>query len=189
MFVKISENELVLADELRNQLRKTREALLHHFDPKDPHFVSLREELERIFKKKNLAEVSQATMKENMGLLKAIYDQVKGLNRKNDLLKAKYDQDEKYVRVHKRLMEMGTLSLKEMQLFEALQTIKKATDAQLVHNGRLTENESYFNDYLMQIVVKELKKERKMNLDFATTQSVNQLIVNEYLNQYHGNRR
>lgn len=187
-FVKISENELVLADELRNQLRQTREALLHNFDPKDPHFISLREELERIFKKKNLDEVSQENMKENMGLLKAIYSKVKELNRKNDLLKAKYEQDEKYVRVHKRLLEKGTLSLKESQLYEALQTIKKATDYQLVRNSQLTEQESYFTAYVMQVVVKELKGERKMNLDFATTHSINSLIVNEYLNQYNGNR-
>lgn len=188
MFTKISEAELVIADELKNQLRKTREALLHNFDQKDPQFISLKDELERIFKKKNLDEVSQEEMKENIVLLQAIYDKVKELNRKNELLKAKYDQDEKYARVHKRLMEKGTLSLKEMQLYEALQTIKKSTDEQLMRNSRLTEHESYFNDYLMQLVVKELKQERKLNLDFATTKSINNLIVNEYLNQYNGDR-
>jgi type I restriction enzyme, R subunit len=186
LFTKISEAELVIADELKVQLRQTREALLHNFDQKDPHFISLKEELERIFKKKNLDEVSQEEMKENIVLLKAIYDKVKELNRRNELLKAKYGHDEKYVRVHKRLMEKGTLSLKESQLYEALQTIKRSTDEQLVRNSRLTEHESYFNDYLMQLVVKELKHDRKIALDFATAKSINSLIVAEYLNQYNG---
>ncbi len=186
LFKKISEEELVIADELKNQLRKTREAILHNFDPHDPQLISLREELERIFKKKNLDEVSQEQMKEHIVLLKAIYDKVKELNRKNDLLKAKYEQDEKYVRVHKRLIEKRNLSLKEMQLYEALQTIKKSTDEQLVCNSRLTEQESYFNDYLLQLVVKELKQERKMKIDFATAKFINNLIVNEYLNQFNG---
>src|SRR5690606_27966961 len=45
-FTKISEEEMILADELKNDLRRTREALLHNFDPKDPRFISLKEELE-----------------------------------------------------------------------------------------------------------------------------------------------
>jgi type I restriction enzyme, R subunit len=188
IFTKISEAELVIADELKNQLRRTREALLDNFDPKDPHFISLREELERIFKNKNLDEVSQEEMKENIMLLQSIYDKVKELNRKNDLLKAKYDHDEKYVRVHKRLIEKGGMSLSELQLHEALQTIKHATDEQLVRNSRLTEHEAYFTDYLMQLVVKELKQERNMNLDFATAKSINILIANEYFNQFTGAR-
>ena len=188
IFTKISEAELVIADELKNQLRRTREALLSNFDPKDPHFISLKEELERIFKNKNLDEVSQEEMKENIVLLQSIYDKVKELNRKNDLLKVKYEHDEKYVRVHKRLIERGNLSLSEMQLHEALQTIKNATDEQLMRNSKLTEHEAYFTEYLMQLVVKELRQERKMNLDFATAKSINTLIANEYLNQFTGAR-
>jgi type I restriction enzyme R subunit len=186
LFTKVSESELVIADELKNNLRRTREAMQNNFDQKDAQFISLKEELERIFKKKNMDEVSQETMKENIVLLNAMYDKVKELNRKNELLKAKYEQDEKYVRIHKRLMEKGKLTLKEMQLFEALQQIKKETDAQLYKNGNLTQNEAYFNDYLLQLVVNELQDKRKMNLDFDTAKSINGLIVNEYLNQYNG---
>lgn len=51
-FVKIGEEELVLADKLKNTLRQTREGLASNFDPQDPQFISLKEELERLFKKK-----------------------------------------------------------------------------------------------------------------------------------------
>lgn len=186
MFTKVSESELVIADELKNQLRRTREELLNNFDEKDPQFISLREELERIFKKKNLDEVSQSEMKENIILLKAIFDKAKEINRKNDLLKAKYEQDEKYVRIHKRLIEKGSLTVKEMQMFEALQSIKKAADEQLIHNSRIMENESYFGEYLMQLLVTELKDNRNMKMEYATAKSINTLIVNEYLNQFNG---
>ncbi|MBL0146086.1 MAG: type I restriction endonuclease subunit R [Chitinophagaceae bacterium] len=188
MFTKVSESELVIADELKTHLRRTREELLHNFDPVDPQFVSLKEELERIFKKKNLGEASQDEMNQNIILLKAIYDKVKELNRKNDLLKAKYAQDEKYVRIHKRLTEKSSLSLKEIQLHEALQSIKQATDEQLIHNNRIMENETYFGDSVMQFVIKELIDNRKLNLDFSTTENINGLIVNEYLKQYYGNK-
>jgi type I restriction enzyme, R subunit len=188
LFTKVSESELVIADELKNQLRRTREELLHNFDTHDPQFISLKEELERIFKKKNLDEVTQEEMKDNIVLLKAIYDKVKEVNRKNDLLKAKYENDEKYVRIHKRMIEKGILNVKETQLHEALQSIKQLTDEQLVRNNRIMENESYFGDYLLQLLVTELKENRHMQLDFATAKSINTLIVNEYLNQFYGNR-
>jgi len=48
---KIKEDELVLADRLKNILRTTREAFNHNFDPKDPEFVNLFEALKQIFEK------------------------------------------------------------------------------------------------------------------------------------------
>ena len=62
MFTKIKEEELVLADKLKNTLRVTREALAGNFDKDDPEFVKLKEELERLFKKKNLSEITQDEM-------------------------------------------------------------------------------------------------------------------------------
>ena len=68
-FVKIGEEELVLADKLKNTLRQTREALASNFDQQDPQFISLKEELERLFKKKNLSEVTQDEMVANIAAL------------------------------------------------------------------------------------------------------------------------
>ena len=183
-FIKVDESELVLADEFKNILRKTRESLQHNFDQVDPQFVSLREELERIFKKKNLSEVTQSDMIENMHLLQKIYDQAKELNRKNALLKAKYINDEKYTRIHKRLSEKGTLNAKEMQLHNALMQVKQQVDNKLEGQEDIMKNEAFFKRYLLQLVVQEFKKNEKIPLDFSTTETINNLIVNEYLQQY-----
>ncbi|MEF9673253.1 hypothetical protein QNM99_17715 [Pseudomonas sp. PCH446] len=107
MFIKVGEEELVLADKLKNTLRQTREALADNFDQQDPKFITLREELERLFKKKKLNEVTQDEMTANIGALNAIHDQVKELNRQNNQLRAKYQGDAKYTRIHKRLHERG----------------------------------------------------------------------------------
>jgi type I restriction enzyme R subunit len=185
-FTKVSEEEMILADELKNDLRRTREALLHNFDPKDPRFISLKEELERIFKKKNLDEVTQDDMRENMLLLRSIYDRVTELNRKNALLKAKYEQDEKYARVHKRLTENGGITARESQLHEALMHVKEQTDEQILNNKNVISNEAYFKKQLMQIVINEFITKQNIKLDFDTTQSINNMIVSEYLYQYAG---
>ncbi len=183
-FIKVDESELVLADEFKNILRKTRESLQNNFDQIDLQFVSLREELERIFKKKNLSEVTQADMIENMHLLQKIYDQAKELNRKNALLKAKYINDEKYTRIHKRLSEKGTLNAKEMQLHKALMQVKQQVDNKLEGQEDIMKNEAFFKRYLLQLVVQEFKKNENIPLDFSTTETINKLIVNEYLQQY-----
>ena len=184
-FIKVGEEELKLADEYKEALRKTREVLEHNFDQADPHFVSLREELERIFKKKNLSETTQTDMVENMHLLNKIYDQAKELNRKNTLLKAKYENDEKYTRIHKRLVEKGTLNAKELQLHRALMQVKDAVDNKLEGQEDILNNEAFFTKYLMQLVVTEFKKKENIPLDFATTENINQLIVKEYLQLYN----
>ncbi len=184
-FIKVGEEELKLADEYKDALRKTREALQHNFDQTDPHFVSLREELERIFKKKNLSETTQADMVENMHLLHKIYDEAKELNRKNALLKAKYENDEKYTRIHKRLVEKGTLSAKELQLHRALMQVKNAVDDKLEGQEDILNNEAFFTKYLMQLVVSEFKKKENIPLDYATTENINQLIVREYMQLYN----
>lgn len=183
-FIKIDESELVLADEFKDILRKARESLQHNFDQQDVHFVTLREELERLFKKKNLSEVTQHDMVENMHLLQKIYDKAKELNRKNALLKAKYENDEKYTRIHKRLTEKGTLNAKESQLHRALMQVKQQVDEKLINQDDLRKNEPYFKRYLLQLVVQEFKKNENIPLDFATTETINNMIANEYLQQY-----
>src|SRR5690606_25625154 len=109
-FTKVKEEEMVLADKLRSTLQRTREMLAGNFDQKAPEFITLKEELERLFKKKNLAEIDAEEMKANIDALNAIYDKAKELERKNQLLKAKYENDEKYARLHKRLMEKDPLT-------------------------------------------------------------------------------
>lgn len=175
---------MVLADEFKNILRKTRESLQNNFDQYDPQFVSLREELERIFKKKNLSEVTQADMIENMHLLQKIYDQAKELNRKNALLKAKYENDEKYTRIHKRLNEKGTLNAKEMQLHNALMQVKQQVDDKLEGQEDMIKNEAYFKRYLLQLVVQEFKKKEQVEMDQEMKNKVSNLIANEYLQQF-----
>lgn len=184
-FIKIGEEELKLADELKEQLRKTREAMQNNFDQRDPHFVSLKEELERIFKKKNLTETTQAEMVENLPLLRKIYDEAKELNRKNALLRAKYNNDEKYARVHKRLTEKGTLNAKEMQLHRALMQVKNEVDNKLEGQEDYLINEALFDRYLIRLVSQKFVMDGKMDLDTNTRQNISTLIGKEYFQLYH----
>lgn len=185
MFRKISEEEMVIADRLKDTLRKTREALENNFDPKDPQFVSLYDELKRLFDKKNLDEISQEEMKQNIGLLQQIFDKVAELNRKNNLLKAKYENDAKYARIHKRILEKGSLTKKESEICETLLNIKKQTDEKVLINTRMLENEGYFISLLMPMIVSGFSKIAS-NLDPESARFINTYIAKEYINEYLG---
>ncbi len=184
-FIKVGEEELKLADELKDQLRKTREALQNNFDQNDPVFVNLREELERIFKKKNLTETTQSEMVENLPLLRKIYNEAKELNRKNALLKAKYNNDEKYVRIHKRLTEKGKLNTKEIQLHRALMLVKNEVDNRLEGQEDYLNNEALFDRYLVKLVAQKFVIDEKLDLDAETRQNISTLIGKEYFKLYN----
>jgi len=185
MFTKISEEELVLADQLKSTLRRTREALASNFDQQDPKFVKLKEELERLFKKKKLSEVSQDDMNENIGSLNKIHEKVKELNRENNQLKAKYQGDGKYTRIHKRLLERGNISEQERRIHQALSEIKIQADDQVLQNTQILDNESYFDRMMMPIVIKQFKGEQKINLNADASRYINNLVVQEYMNEYN----
>lgn len=185
-FVKVKEEEMVLADELKNILQKTREMLGGNFDPQAPQFISLKDELERLFKKKNLNEVTKEEMESNIKELEKIYSLAKELERKNQLLKAKYDNDEKYARLHKRLMEKDPLTDSESQLFEALQGLKKEVDAQIIQNSKMLENESFVERMMMRLVIDQFKNKQHIPLDAASTKRINGMIVKEYMNEFYG---
>jgi len=185
-FVKVKEEEMVLADQLKSALQKTRESLGGNFDQQDPQFISLREELERLFKKKNLNEVSKEEMERNIKALTKIYDKAHELERKNQLLKAKYDNDEKYARLHKRLMEKDPLTDNESKLFDALQGLKQVVDEKILQNAKILDNESFVERMMMSLVIDQFKNKQQIQLTPDSTKRINGLIVKEYMNEYNG---
>ena len=187
MFRKVSEEEMVIADQLKDMLRKTREALSNNFDQNDPQFVNLYDELKRLFNKKNLDEITQDDMRNNIGALQQIYDKVTELNRKNNLLKAKYENDAKYTRMHKRILEQGNISKRESEICDTLLDIKKQVDDKVLMNTQMLNNESYFDKLMIQMVIGSFGK-NKVELNPESAKYINTCLVKEYMNEFQGNR-
>ncbi|MBK9228990.1 MAG: type I restriction endonuclease subunit R [Ignavibacteria bacterium] len=185
MFRKVSEEELVIADKLKDSLRKTREALGGNFDPRDPEFISLYDELKRLFEKKNLGESTQEEMNENIHSLDRLFEKVNELNRKNNLLKAKYENDAKYARMHKRILEKGNISNRESQIHETLLDIKMRVDDRIINNMNMLNNENYFAGLMMQTVMESFNR-NSIALEPETANFVNNTLVKEYMDEYKG---
>ncbi|MFH7828568.1 type I restriction endonuclease subunit R [Kluyvera chengduensis] len=184
-FHKIGEEELVLADQLKDTLRRTREALASNFDQQDPQFITLKEELERLFKKKKLSEVTQEEMVANIGTLNKIHDRIKELNRQNALLRDKYRGDVKYARTHKRLRELGSPSEPERKIFEALLGIKLDADDKVLNNSQILNNEGYFERQMISCVRTHFEEQHHIKLTAQAASDINRMIVAEYLNEYN----
>ncbi|EGR3977705.1 type I restriction endonuclease subunit R [Vibrio parahaemolyticus] len=188
-FTKIGEEELVLADKLKNTLRQTREALASNFDQQDPKFINLKDELERLFKKKNLSEVTQDEMVANIDALNKIHQRVKELNRQNNQLRQKYLGDTKYARLHKRLyerqQERRDITDSERKIFEALLGVKEDADSQVLDNTSVLDNESYFERHLLPKVHNRFIKQQSIPLNAEAVRYVNHLVVAEYLKEFN----
>lgn len=185
-FRKISEEEMLIAGEFRDKLRRTREGLGGNFDPRDPEFITLREELERLFLKKNLSEITQADMVAYAAALDHIHTRERELERKNQLLRAKYANDAKYARIHKRLMEKGEPTPNEVKLVAALTALKTETDARISQNAQLLTNPAYAEKMMARLIIEQLKNQHQLPLTAEGCRFINNLIIQEYLAEFQG---
>lgn len=188
-FTKISEDELLLGvvDDFKEQVRKTREAMQANFDHADPVYITLYQELERIFKKKKLSEMTTEDLNSNIILLRSIFDRISEQNRRDALLRAKYGGDAKFARVHKRIVEKGGIkpefSTRLLGINTALMGIKQSTDSQLLHNRALINNDAFFSKTVQPMIINFFGGQ-SLRLDGTSARQINNLVVNEYLYEY-----
>jgi len=179
-FEKVGEGELKIADELKDTLRRTREALAASQDPQDPRWIALKEELERLFKSKKLSAVGQEEMQDNIAALGDIEQRTRQLNHANANLAARYGGDAKLMRVHKRLLESQRLGDGQVRLHAALSGIKRDVDEAVLGSRALLGNEPFFARSVMPIVMRHFR-DHPPEPDAETRQLIQRLLVKEYL--------
>jgi type I restriction enzyme R subunit len=185
VFRKRGEEKLdLLANDFTEKLGQVRRKLSETIDKGDPLWISLVDELNRLFKDKNLEEMNAEDMESGLRILHAIYAKVSELNRQEQQLLVKYANDPKYVRIHKTLTRENSLTIAEQKLFVVLKTIKEITDEELLLSD-LLNNESYFDSFVLQQVAKQFET-NKINLNPATAKLVKHNIVREYENEWDG---
>lgn len=181
-FRKIATHELQIADKFRSELERARKELEGNFDKNDPRFISLFEELKRLFKKKNIEELTSTEMDEAIKDLKKIYEQANALNNKDAMLAAKYENDTKFARMHKRIKEQNMNVLNtDLALHETLLFIKHETDKTVVNNQAILNNQDYFAEATKRTILETL--EGKGIRDLNVVRFFNNTLVNEYFYQ------
>ena len=154
-FRKIKEEELLIADAFRDTLEKTRREIVDRcLDPKDPEYISLLDELKRVFKKKNIEELTADEMRQMMDELDSLKKKAERRNLADRMLAAKYSGDVKYMRTHKRIMGSPPPIGDAITVHRILMTVKSKADDQIAHNENILDNEEYFIKSLQPIIYK-----------------------------------
>lgn len=154
-FRKIKEEELLIADAFTDTLEKTRREIVDRcLDPKDPEYISLLDELKRVFKKKNIEELTADEMRQMMGELDSLKKKAERRNLADRMLAAKYSGDVKYMRTHKRIMGSPPPIADAITVHRILMTVKSKADDQIAHNENILDNEEYFIKSLQPIIYK-----------------------------------
>ncbi|MCB6366335.1 DEAD/DEAH box helicase family protein [Intestinibacillus massiliensis] len=157
-FRKVSESEMVIADQFQDILEKTRRELERTLDPKDPEYVSLLDELKRIFKKKNIEELTADEMQENIQDLERIRKAAAQQNLRDQMLCSKYGNDAKYMRTHKRLRTNPPSIGADPVIFDVLMGVKLAVDQKVLKNQRMMDNHAFFSQEIMPSIIQSCRK-------------------------------
>jgi type I restriction enzyme R subunit len=191
-FRKVSEDVLNLGvnDRYKDWLRKVREEMQFNFDNNDSVFRSLKAELERLLKRKKLTEEkTPAELESEIQTLETIYKKIKEQNRKDAMLKDKYWGDEKFARIHKRLLTPPPFppewKSKQIAINQALLAIKATTDEKLSKSDALLNNEPYFQEDIKGLVRTNFFGVG-LPLVLECAKAIVGLVVKEYVSAYRG---
>lgn len=178
-FRKVSESEMVIADQFQDILEKTRRELERSLDPKDPEYVSLLDELKRIFKKKNIEELTADEMKEHIQDLERIRKAAAQQNLRDQMLCSKYGNDAKYMRTHKRLKASPPPIGADSVIFDVLMGVKAVVDQKVLKNQRMMDNHAFFSQEIMPSIIQSCRKSGvKPTLD--QVKFIDQCVSTEY---------
>ena len=181
-FKKVAEHELIIADQFRDTLERTRKAVQATLDPKDPEYITLLEELQRLLSKKNIEELTADEMTENMAELDRIRKAAERMHHEDSMLAAKYEGDVKFMRTHKRLRETPPPIAGDVIVHKILLNLKHLVDEQVVSNSHLLDNEPYFKESMYPLIKREFDKNR-LKYSASQIKNVGSCISNEYFTE------
>ena len=195
-FKKVGEEEMEI---VLNDLKEKYDAIRHefecNFDKFEAKYVNLADEFRRYFQKHDFRPANVAEAREEINYMNSVMQKIREINRANEALKRKYNDDEKFVRVHKRIVEENEkrsnrtpkekplISENERIVAESLNKIKKDLDSQLYLNINLIDNQPTFRQNVLMKTSYGLY-ELGIKAPVSDKQFISNQIINEYNNRY-----
>lgn len=178
-FKKISSEELNVSDSYKKVLDEVREEFVSNIDKDDMEYIDLYNSFKNYIISSNIEDISASEMKKNIEELNKLKNKIHSLNAKNTRYLNKYLDDEKYVKIHKRVLDK-ICDFDEIKLFEILLNLKEVIDNTILQQEQIINNESYFKSTVMQDVV-EVFDESGESYQISTVDYFADLIVEIYL--------
>lgn len=179
-FIQGKEHELVLADKWRETVSNLTHQFEKNNDKDDPEYILLYEELRKILSEHDIEEINEEVLEK----LESLTDQIFNLNAKDLRLAKKYNDDFKFVRLHKRFKELFK-TMSELELHGILLEIKEYLDDMVSKNEHLLKNEPYMERAIQKEVYADFKKS-DIKLSQDELGIIDRMIFTEYHNEYIG---
>lgn len=178
-FKKISEEELVIADKYKQKFDEVRKEFLINIDKDDMKYILLFREYNNLFTSINFEDLTVADMNNNTVKLDELMKKIHSLNESNSRLLVKYSGDEKYVKIHKRVLERIP-EFNQVDLYEILINLKNEIDDILLRKYDIMDTESYFKQTIMPMTMDEFDK-HNITIVIDEVQFFTEVIVETYL--------
>ena len=185
----VPEELRIIVNDLKERCERVQAEFEANFDQKEEKYVILADEFREYFRKKGFVPQSTSDAKESIGYMEEVMKKIKEINRRNNMLKKKYKDDERFVRIHKRIEEANrnrerpVISKQEYEIAENLSKMKAQIDEMLFLNYNVVSNEVTFKQNILAIIGQELLS-MNIKADLQDRKFINNLITTEYLQQY-----
>lgn len=195
-FVQKGKGELkfIWDDEMQEKLTRVIEEFECNFDHEEHAYKKLLESFKKYYVEIGFKPQSRQEILEKIKYLDEVMEVIREINHRNLMLKHKMGDDERFVRIYKRIDEQNAkrsmdepfiISKSEMDRVEALNRIREQVEEILYEDRRTIENEAYFGQEVMTRVSNTLKD---MHLADSSRREdrleIRRLIVQEYTTQY-----
>jgi len=191
-FIKgVPEELAIVINDLKEKFERVQREFEGNFDQKEEKYIILADEFRSFFRKKGFVPANVKEAKEKVHYMDEVMAKIKEINARNNMLKKKYNNDEKFVRIQKRIQEENTkrpkpiISSNDMVLCENLYEMKCLIDSYVDLNPHIVQpsSEAKFKQDVMSNVSKKLFA---LGIQAAINDKkyLTNLISNEYIHQY-----
>lgn len=196
-FKKIAEEEMkIISDglELNNKWKRVIGGFTENIDKDDPEYITLQEAFMQKFKEKGFVIDSTDEFEKKSKELDEVIKKIDELNRKNKAIMSKYNGDQKFARIHKRVSEENikrkNINKKEIvspyndEIMEVLNTIKNDIDLKVYDRNDILKKDVYFQQTAMSEITESMSR-----FEIITKREdrifIRDRVVKEYMIQYN----
>ena len=190
---KGSEELRIYNNDIKERAEKVMMEFERNFDQQEIKYVNLIDEFKRFFREKGFMPQDVADAKLKIEYMDEVMKKIREINRANEVLKGKYKQDERFVRIHKRIVEENekrvakaekpVISDKEYEIADGLNRLKDWIDQMIFFNQDILNNEAAFDRDVLALVSAKML-EMKIAASLADRKFIQHEIAGEYYAQY-----
>ncbi|AIA29322.1 Type I restriction modification system endonuclease subunit HsdR [Mycoplasmopsis californica] len=163
-----------------------------NIDTKDPEYSSLISIIRAKFAQRGFNIHNMDEFDESSTFLEETLSNIKKINKDNNNLLAKYDNDQKFVRIHKRILELNKkhadekyeliLSNDYREIMNVLKMIKNNIDNEIYKKDSIVNHQSYFKRTISSTIY-NIFEEKKIEMNNENIEFIIHNVEEEYTSQ------